>query len=123
MPTTLPVAIIGAGPYGLSLAAQLSHAGVPFRIFGKTMATWRDHCPQGMTLKSDGFASNLSHPDPASTLASYCAVRGLEYDDRFIPVSLPIFHAYSSWFQKTYVPMVEERRSNTFSIAPANSRQ
>jgi len=119
VPLSIPVAIIGAGPYGLSLAAHMAHAGQPFRIFGKTMATWRDHCPQGMTLKSDGFASNLSHPDPTSTLASWCAVRGLEYDDLYIPVTLPIFHAYSSWFQQTYVPMVEETHVTQLMQGPA----
>jgi len=106
--SSTPIAIIGAGPYGLSLAAHLAAADMPFRIFGRTMATWREHCPKGMTLKSDGFASNLSHPDPASTLAAYCAARRIPYDDRFLPVTLPVFDAYATWFQKTYVPMVED---------------
>ncbi len=108
MSSSPAIAVIGAGPYGLSLAAHLAHAGQDFRIFGRTMATWRDHCPKGMTLKSDGFASNLSHPDPASTLESYCAARGIAYDERLLPVELPVFDAYATWFQKTYVPMVEE---------------
>ena len=54
----LEVAIIGAGPYGLSIAAHLRHLGVDFRVFGKPMETWRKHMPKGMLLKSDGFASN-----------------------------------------------------------------
>ena len=58
-------AIIGAGPYGLSLAAHLAAAGADFRIFGKPLTSWRDHMPKGMMLKSDGFASNLSAPDPS----------------------------------------------------------
>src|SRR5205085_2247979 len=62
--TVLDTAIIGAGPYGLSLAAHLKAAGVDFRIFGKPMTSWRDCMPKGMMLKSDGFASNLSAPDP-----------------------------------------------------------
>ena len=50
-----------------------------FRIFGTPLTTWRDHMPKGMLLKSDGFASNLSSPDPASTLKAWCAAarRGL----------------------------------------------
>src|SRR6516162_8445235 len=62
MPRFVEVAIIGAGPYGLSLAAHLSHAGVSFRIFGKPLSTWRHHMPKGMHLNSDGFASNISSP-------------------------------------------------------------
>lgn len=68
MPSICDVAIVGAGPYGLSLAAHLRDAGLSFRIFGKPMSTWRDHMPRGMHLKSEGFASNLSAPDRRSTL-------------------------------------------------------
>lgn len=103
-------AIIGAGPYGLSLAAHLRDAGANFRIFGKPLTTWRDHMPKGMLLKSDGFASNLSSPDPKSTLKAWCAERGLNYDDCFLPVALSTFVAYSGWFQKRYVPALEERQ-------------
>ena len=56
------VAIIGAGPYGLSLAAHLAVANINLRIFGKTLDTWRHHMPKDMLLKSDGFASNISAP-------------------------------------------------------------
>ena len=44
------VAIIGAGPYGLSLAAHLKAAGVDFRIFGSPMEFWLQHMPKGMHL-------------------------------------------------------------------------
>ena len=37
MPTPIDVAIIGAGPYGLSIAAHLRGAGISFRIFGAPM--------------------------------------------------------------------------------------
>src|SRR6201999_3915794 len=84
--------------------------GQDFRIFGKPMTTWQSHMPKGMQLKSDGFASNLSSPDPNSTLKAWCAERGVEYDDLYIPVKLETFQAYSAWFQKTYVPMLEEQR-------------
>ena len=56
------VAIIGAGPYGISLAAQLGTRGIDYRIFGKPMDTWSAHMPKNMTLKSEGFASSLSAP-------------------------------------------------------------
>lgn len=38
------VAIIGAGPYGLSLAAHLKSHNVEHRIFGAPMRTWRLKC-------------------------------------------------------------------------------
>ncbi len=62
MSDVVDVAIIGAGPYGLSLAAHLQAAGVSYRHFGSPMWLWRQAMPQGMYLKSQGFASNLSDP-------------------------------------------------------------
>ena len=52
MGSFVDVAIIGAGPYGLSVAAHLNALGVDYRIFGKPMQLWRDHMPPGMRLKS-----------------------------------------------------------------------
>ncbi|MBA2590636.1 MAG: NAD(P)/FAD-dependent oxidoreductase [Alphaproteobacteria bacterium] len=106
----IDTAIIGAGPYGLSLAAHLNAAGADFRIFGKPLTSWRQNMPKGMMLKSDGFASNLSSPDPASTLKAWCAEGGVDYDDEYIPVPLSVFVDYSSWFQKRYVPSLEEHQ-------------
>ena len=40
----MDVAIVGAGPYGLSLAAHLRAAGVNYRQFGLPMHLWRDRC-------------------------------------------------------------------------------
>lgn len=109
MQAPIEVAIVGAGPYGLSLAAHLSAAGIAFRIFGKPMTTWRNHMPKGMCLKSEGFASNLSSPDPDSTLEAWCEANGKTYSAQKIPVAVDDFVAYSGWFAKTYVPTLEEK--------------
>ena len=106
--TTPDVAIVGAGPYGLSLAAHLRVRGVKFRIFGPPMKTWRDEMPPGMLLKSDGFASNLSDPGGVCTLGQFCRERGEPYDDRKIPVRLETFVNYGLAFQKRMVPELEE---------------
>jgi thioredoxin reductase len=102
------VAVIGAGPYGLSLAAHLDARGVDFRIFGKPMDTWNAHMPKNMTLKSEGFASSLSSPLPGSRIVDYCAGAGIAYSDRTIPISLDNFLAYAASFRSRYVPRVEE---------------
>jgi hypothetical protein len=52
-------AIIGAGPYGLSLAAHVRHRGLGYELFGLPMRSWNQFMPKGMLLKSEGFASNL----------------------------------------------------------------
>ena len=102
------VAIIGTGPYGLSLAAHLRARGVNFRIFGKPMDLWRSHMPKGMMLKSDGFASNLSAPDRHSTLNDFCQGHGKPYADQGLPIPLTDFIEYADWFRARHVPDVEE---------------
>lgn len=106
----MTVAIIGAGPYGLSVAAHLRSLDIPYRIFGTPVDTWRRHMPAGMMLKSDGFASNLSEPHGKGTLAAYCADRGIPYHRTEIPVSLGDFIAYALDFQERFVPDLEDRQ-------------
>ncbi len=106
----LETAIIGAGPYGLSVAAHFHHKGIPFRIFGRPMETWRNHMPLGMMLKSDGFASNIFDPESAYTLKQFCAERGIQYADTGIPVSLDTFNSYGLAFRERMVPELEEKQ-------------
>src|SRR5215212_7495731 len=102
------VAIVGAGPYGLSIAAHLRARGAGFRIFGTPLSTWRTAMPEGMLLKSDGFASNLSAPAPNSSLADYCRERGLPYHPTDIPVPRRTFVEYGLDFQRRFVPDLED---------------
>ena len=103
------VAIIGAGPYALSLAAHLRALDVEHRIFGSTMHTWRTQMPRGMFLKSDGFASNLYDREQSFTLQRYSAETGVAYADEGVPVSLDTFCAYGLAFQKRFAPQVEPK--------------
>ena len=64
------VVVIGAGPYGLSVAAHLRGRGIPARVFGDPMAFWR-RMPTGMFLKSPWTASSLSDPSGAFSLDRY----------------------------------------------------
>src|SRR5579872_3470032 len=103
------VAVIGAGPYGLSVAAHLRSAGVDFRIFGRPMYRWEQQMPRGMCLKSDGRASSLSDPDARYTLGRYCVEHGLPYSDRFgNPIPLELFTQYARWFRQNLALNVEE---------------
>ena len=103
------IIIIGAGPYGLSIAAHLRARGIAFRIFGKPMANWQHKMPRGMRLKSEGFASNLADPDDRYTLAAYCAHEGVPYADEGLPVSRESFIDYGRAFQLRFAPEVEDR--------------
>lgn len=103
------VAIIGTGPYGLSLAAHLQARGVDYRIFGKPMDMWRNHVPKGMMLKSDGFASNLSAPVTGATLKDYCSARHIPYADKGFPIPVGDFVDYADWFRSKFVGHHDER--------------
>jgi cation diffusion facilitator CzcD-associated flavoprotein CzcO len=102
------VAVIGAGPYGLSVAAHLSAAGITYRQFGRPMNLWRTSMPQGMYLKSQGFASNLSDPRAAKTLEAFCAATGRAYGSYGVPVPLDTFVEYGQWFRQELSLPVEE---------------
>ncbi len=105
--STVDIAVIGAGPYGLSLAAHLRQGKRSVRIFGSPMNLWTHHMPQGMHLKSEGFASNLYDPKGEFTLKDYSAERALPYADVGLPVPIETFIAYGQEFQRRYVPHVE----------------
>jgi thioredoxin reductase len=117
------VAIVGAGPYGLSIAAHLRKRGLSFRIFGPPMDTWISHMPKGMCLKSDGFASDLYDPDGAFTLKKFCTERGIPYADMGLPVRLETFTSYGLAFKDRMAPELEnkmvvglERTKDGFSL-------
>src|SRR5207248_11535645 len=57
-----PTVVIGAGPYGLSVAAHLRAAGIPTLTLGTPMAFWRS-MPAGMFLRSAPSASSLSRSE------------------------------------------------------------
>ena len=74
-------------------------AGVRFRIFGQPMGVWRNHMPEGMRLKSEGFASSLSDPRGNSPCDHYCQDKGIKYEDVGEPVHIETFISYGLEFQ------------------------
>ena len=108
--------IVGAGPYGLSVAAHLREQGISFQIFGRIMDSWVSHMPKGMMLKSDGFASNISDPNDDYTLGQFCAEKGIPYRDKGTPASLETFAAYGIAFCERKVPELEDK--TVVSIEP-----
>jgi thioredoxin reductase len=113
--TAVDVAIIGAGPYGLSLAAHLSASKLSYRIFGTPMSSWRNMLNRTW-LKSEGFASSLYDPNSSFTLARYCQERSLPYDDVGLPVTIETFVAYGLEFQRRFVARLEE--TTVTSVVP-----
>ena len=108
MSDMVDVAVIGAGPYGLSVAAHLRAADVDYRHFGTPMHLWQAAMPKGMFLKSQGFASNLSDPAGTHTLEAFCQATGRPYASYGLPVPLDTFVSYGQWFQSELGLPVEE---------------
>ena len=124
------VTVIGAGPYGLSLAAHLSAAGMSYRHLGVPMRLWREAMPEGMFLKSQGFASNLSDPEGRHSLEAFCRATRRPYKSYGRPVSLETFVSYGQWFEAELDLKVEEvlvtgvvRRADGFELTLADGEQ
>ncbi|MEN3329927.1 MAG: FAD-dependent urate hydroxylase [Acidobacteriota bacterium] len=102
--------IIGAGPFGLAVAAQASHLGIEHVVVGKPMEFWRKNMPAGMYLRS---ACDW-HLDPAGVhnIDNFLAERGQIAKD-VEPLSLEFYLSYVEWFQKqkqiTSLPLHVER--------------
>ena len=120
--TSVDVAVIGAGPYGLSLAANLRARGVDHRIFGEPMAAWKSNMPPGMLLKSYPWASSISDPGSDFTVKSFCTERALPYHDELMPLPLNRFIEYGEAFQMRYVPAVERKVLMALEPGPGDLR-
>jgi thioredoxin reductase len=107
------VCIVGAGPYGVSIAAHLQSKGIDFRIFGISMHRWRAQMPIGMFLKSEGRGSSLSDPTGYHTLPRYCTEEGLPYGEWGKPVSRDVFVRYALSFQRNLVAGLENSMVTT----------
>jgi cation diffusion facilitator CzcD-associated flavoprotein CzcO len=90
------VAVIGAGPYGLSVGSHLKAKGIAACVFGEPMEFWASKMPEGMLLRSPRVASNLSDPDRAFTLEAYEAASKKE---PCAPLPLDTFVEYGRWFR------------------------
>ena len=107
--TMYDLAVVGAGPYGLSIASHATAAGLRTRVLGRPMAAWRDHMPQGMFLKSEPSSSNLSDPAGRHTLDAYCAARELR-TGHGNPLAIGTFTEYGLWFAERAAPPVDDAR-------------
>jgi cation diffusion facilitator CzcD-associated flavoprotein CzcO len=120
MTTSCDVAIIGAGPYGLSAAAHLSTVkGLETRIFGEPMAFWDRNMPTGMLLRSNWTASQIADPHRSLTLENYQAATGTQFS---MPVPLEQFVEYGRWYQRQAVPDLDRRKVSRIESDPRGFR-
>jgi len=112
--TDTNVAIIGAGPYGLAVAAHLRRAGVDVRIFGQPMSFWQK-MPVGLLLRSNWTATCIAEYQGKLSLDSFCAATGRRFTT---PVALDRFIDYGIWVQQQVAPDVDRRLVKTLQPGP-----
>jgi len=111
--------IIGAGPFGLAIAARAAHKRVEHLVVGKPMEFWRGNMPQGMFLRS---ACDW-HLDPQNvhTIEAYLEEQNKKPGD-VEPLSLEFYLSYVDWFQQkknieprpVYIERLDSTENNLF---------
>jgi cation diffusion facilitator CzcD-associated flavoprotein CzcO len=88
--------VIGAGPYGVAIAARAVECGIDTTVVGKPMESWTQHMPRGMFLRSGpDWHLDASGVD---TFEAYLEEESIEPTD-IDPVPIDVFLGYAAWFQ------------------------
>jgi FAD-dependent urate hydroxylase len=114
----IDVAVVGAGPFGLSAAASLPGRDVV--VFGRPMQTWATTMPRDMLLRSAWDETSLAAPGDAGSIITWAEREGI---DRNGPIPLTVFLAYADWFREEFVQQLDqsdvarvERAGDTFAV-------
>jgi len=89
--------VVGAGPFGLAMAAHAQELEVDHVIVGEPMSFWQEHMPKGMFLRS-GCDWHLD-PGERATIENFLATRDQKPED-VEPLSLELYLEYVAWFQR-----------------------
>lgn len=105
--------VIGAGPFGLALAAYLKHQGIDHLVVGKPMEFWEKNMPEGMYLRS-GCDWHLD-VNGIYTMEAFLEQRGLSVAE-VEPIALEFYLEYVGWF-------LVQSQPNIYSAYVVNLRQ
>jgi cation diffusion facilitator CzcD-associated flavoprotein CzcO len=119
MKQDVDIAVVGAGPYGLAAATQLTKAGFAVRVFGEPLQFWREQTPRGMLLRSPYEGSNIGENRGPLTLQAFEV-------DQHRPLSRPVaasdFIDYGLWYQERVVPDLDRRDVRRVEQVPGGFR-
>ena len=97
MTQQIPLLVIGAGPFGLAVAAYARRCGIEAVIAGRPMAFWQSNMPAGMFLRS-GIDWHLDAGGDW-TIARFLAERGVA-EQSVRPFPLRTYLDYAEWFSR-----------------------
>jgi thioredoxin reductase len=109
VPEQLDVAIVGAGPFGLSVAAWLDDRRTC--VFGAPMQTWRTLMSPDMLMRSAWEETSLSARGERGSIDEWIAASGAAKQE---PIPLGLFLQYAEWFRDRFV-----RAHDTADVAQA----
>ena len=93
----IPILIVGAGPYGLSLANYMSDRGLEFKIIGKPMELWRNHTFTDASLRSEMATSEIAHPQNAYSIKNFRSKNGLPLGKSSERIDVREYRMYVDW--------------------------
>ncbi|MBT3228416.1 MAG: NAD(P)-binding domain-containing protein [Candidatus Marinimicrobia bacterium] len=93
----IPVLIVGAGPYGLSLANYMSAMGQEFKIIGKPMELWKKHTFSDASLRSEMATSEIAHPQNAYSIQNFRSQNGLDIGKSSERINVREYRQYVDW--------------------------
>lgn len=88
--------MVGAGPYGMAVAARALERAIETVVVGRQMSFWKENMPDGMFLRS-GPDWHLDASGVA-TFEAFLEERGIQADE-VDPVPIGVFLDYAGWFQ------------------------
>lgn len=97
LPSETELLVVGAGPYGLGIAAYARTLGLDPLLVGRSMAFWREEMPRGMFLRS----SWDWHYDPhgVHTIEAWMRVTG-RTKESLDPFPLADYLEFALWFEQ-----------------------
>jgi FAD-dependent urate hydroxylase len=98
--------VIGAGPYGIAVAAALHASGIDVTVFGDVMGFWAE-MPEGMLLRSPWSASSIGPVRGDFSLDAYQDQLGSTIAR---PLPLAAFIDYGRWVAQNALPAIDSRR-------------
>lgn len=102
----LDLVIIGAGPYGISIAAHAQANGLSYELLGYPMDFWKNTMPQDMFIRTPYEYIQFPDINDELTIERFREETGAELVN---PLPRPTFVRYAMWFaEKTGVKFTPE---------------